>query len=243
MIDGLYQFLAKIGFNEPLHAPITHMPIGLVVGALVFFLVAIIFKKKNLDLSARHASILAFIFAFPTIILGVLDWIHFFKAAMLAPIVIKMVLAAIVLVVLGAGIIFGDRVKFRSITMTVVYAIAFIAVIGLGYFGAKIYPGTLSSRVEAPGSTTMSTDVKAGEAIFTASCTQCHPNGGNSLDPKLPLKTSKKLADKAAFIGFIRNPKMPDGSQGDMPGFSAQEISDTDAAALFAYVDYMAKKW
>ena len=38
---------------------------------------------------------------------------------------------------------------------------------------------------------------------------------------------------KYSFIGFIRNPKMPDGSQGDMPGFSAQEISDTDAAAKY----------
>jgi uncharacterized membrane protein len=141
MIDDLYVLLAKLGFKEPLHSPITHMPIGLVVGALIFFLVAVIFKKKNLILTARHASILAFIFAFPTILFGVMDWIHFYHAALFTPIKIKMALAGVVLVVLGAGIILGSEIKLHTMTMTILYAVAFFAVIGLGYFGSGIIYG------------------------------------------------------------------------------------------------------
>ncbi|HMD68591.1 MAG TPA: hypothetical protein VKF42_06880 [Chitinivibrionales bacterium] len=149
MIDDLYALLARIGFKEPLHSPITHMPIGLVVGALIFFLVAVIFKRKNLVLTARHASILAFIFAFPTIMLGVMDWIHFYHAALFVPIIIKMTLAGIALIVLGTGIILGSEIKLHTMTMTILYVIAFVAMIGLGYFGSGIIYGR-GLQIKAP---------------------------------------------------------------------------------------------
>ena len=141
MIDYLFVFLNKVGFKEPLHPPITHMPIGLAVGALIFFLVAVFFKRKNLVITARQVSILAFIFAFPTIILGVIDWIHFYNAAMFTPIKIKMLLAFILLLALGIGIIVGSEIKTHPIIMTIIYSISFFCVIGLGYFGSGIIYG------------------------------------------------------------------------------------------------------
>jgi uncharacterized membrane protein len=151
MIDEFYAKLAKLGFNEPLHSPITHMPIGLVVGALIFFLVAIVFKKKNLILTARHASILAFIFAFPTILLGVMDWIHFYHAALFTPIKIKMALALVALIVLGAGIILGSEIKLHTMSMTILYVAAFFVMIGLGYFGSGIvYSRGLGMKAPKP---------------------------------------------------------------------------------------------
>lgn len=141
MIDELFKFLAKVGFNEPLHPPITHMPVGLVVGALIFFLIALFFNKKSLLVTARQVSILAFIFAFPTIFLGVIDWIHFYNAALIYPIIIKMILAVVVLVALSIGIIAGSEIKLHTITLLVVYVVAFISVMGLGYFGAGLIYG------------------------------------------------------------------------------------------------------
>jgi uncharacterized membrane protein len=141
MLDQLYLFLAKFGFTEPLHSPITHMPIGLVVGALIFFILAIVFKNKNLVLTARHASILAFVFVFPTILLGVFDWIHFYHATLFTPIKIKMALAAVALVLLGAGIILGSEIKLHTISMTIIYSATCVCMIGLGYFGAGIIYG------------------------------------------------------------------------------------------------------
>ena len=154
MIDSLYAFLSRLGFTDPLHAPITHMPIGLVTGALLFFLVAVIFNRKVLVLTARHVSILAFIFVFPTILFGVLDWMHFFRAALIAPIKIKMILAAVVLVVLGAGIVLGSEVKVRTLPQLVLYALAFVCVVGLGYYGAKlVYGGWAGQKAAAPSAT------------------------------------------------------------------------------------------
>jgi uncharacterized membrane protein len=141
MIDALYEFLAKHGFSEPLHSPITHMPIGLSVGALIFFLTAIIFKNKQLVLTARHASILAFIFVFPTILLGVFDWIHFYHATLFVPIIIKMCLASAALILLATGIILGSEIKLHTISMTLIYAVTVVVMIGLGYFGAGIIYG------------------------------------------------------------------------------------------------------
>jgi uncharacterized membrane protein len=141
MIDDLYTFLAKFGFNEPLHPPITHMPIGLAAGALIFLLVALMFNKKNMILTARHVSILAFVFVFPTVLLGVFDWVHFYHATLYTPIKIKMGLAAIAFVLLGAGIILGSEIKLHSIAMTVLYALTVVAMVGLGYLGAGIIYG------------------------------------------------------------------------------------------------------
>lgn len=117
------------------------MPIGLAAGALIFFVVAMAFKRKDLVLTARHASILAFIFIFPTIMLGVMDWIHFYHATLFTPIKIKMVLASAALVMVGAGIILGGEIKLHSMWMTVIYAVSFVIMVGLGYFGSGIVYG------------------------------------------------------------------------------------------------------
>ncbi len=141
MLDEFYQFLARMGFSDPLHPPITHLPIGLTVGALVFFLSAYMFRQKNFIVTARQVSILAFIFAFPTILLGVFDWIHFYHAMLFTPIIIKMILATVLLFLLGAGIILGSEVKVHPVFMSIIYILAFIAVFGLGYFGTNILYG------------------------------------------------------------------------------------------------------
>ena len=102
-------------------------------------------------MTARHASILAFIFGFPTIMFGVMDWIHFYHATLFVPILIKMTLAFIALTVLGAGIILGSEIKLHTMTMTILYVIAFVAMIGLGYFGSGIIYGR-GLQIKAPKS-------------------------------------------------------------------------------------------
>jgi uncharacterized membrane protein len=235
MIDGLYDLLAKIGFSDPLHPPITHMPIGLVVGALIFFLIAIIFKRKNFELSARHACILAFVFAFPTILFGVFDWMHFYHATLMTPIIIKIILASIVIVTLGAGIILGGEIKLRNIWMTAIYAIAFVCVIGLGYFGASILYG----RGMDEGKTGISKEAVAGKEIFAQNCMACHANGGNAVNSRYPLSKSKLLGDKSAFISFMRDPAKIIGATSEMPPFSKDVISDEDAGNLLEYIKSM----
>lgn len=201
-------------------------------------------------MTARHAAILAFIFVFPTILAGVFDWLHFYHGAMLPAIRMKMILAGIVLVLLAAAIILGAEIKLRTVGMTVLYALAFVAVVGLGYYGGGLVYGRgarapaaasagTSGGAAAGTSTGLSAAAKAGEAVFAGNCQACHPGGGNAVDPAYPLKTSKKLTDAKTFVAFIRNPVLRDGKPGSMPAFTSDALDDTRAADLYAYVAAM----
>jgi mono/diheme cytochrome c family protein len=246
MIDSLYELMAKLGFTDPLHAPLTHIPIGLVIGAFLFFLVAVLFGKKNLVVTARHVSILAFIFVFPTILFGVFDWLHFFKGALLAPIKYKMILASAVLVLLAMGIVMGSELKVRTAPMMVVYALAVVGVVGLGWFGGKLVYGGFSPAAQAAPAAAPANSAPAspaGQRLFAANCSSCHPNGGNVIVAELPLKKSKMLASAAAFTAFIRSPKMPDGSAGQMPSFSDDQVTDKQAGELYTYIQSMLAAW
>jgi mono/diheme cytochrome c family protein len=256
MIDALYQLLSKLGFTDPLHAPLTHLPIGLVIGAFLFFLVAIIFGRKNLVPTARHVSILAFLFVFPTILFGVFDWLHFFHGALIAPIKYKMILASAVLVLLAVGIILGSGLKVRTAPMMVIYALAVVSVVGLGWFGGKlVYGGFAPASLEAAQAAAQgatqpdgkssggSAATTAGAKLYAESCASCHPNGGNVVAAELPLKTSKKLSSAADFTAFLRAPRMPDGSEGSMPPFPADQVSDKQAADLRTWIVSMIPSW
>ena len=251
MIDSLYALIAKTGFTDPLHAPFTHIPIGLVIGAFLFFLVAIIFGRKNLITTARHVSILAFLFVFPTILFGVFDWLHYYKGALIEPIKIKMILASVVLVVLAIGIIIGSEIKVHAAPMIGLYGLAFLAVIGLGYYGARLVPGVyaMAAGGAAPaGQTAVQTSTQAaavlpGQRVFNDNCASCHPNGGNVIEAKLTLKGSKKLQGQDIFTAFIRAPKMPDGKEGQMPPFPADQITDAQSGDLYTYISSMLAAW
>ncbi len=76
----------------------------------------------------------------------------------------------------------------------------------------------------------------AGARIFMNNCARCHPGGGNNVTPDLPLEGSAKLANFKTFLAFIRNPKMPDGSEGVMPHFTKSSITDRQARELYHYI-------
>jgi mono/diheme cytochrome c family protein len=85
--------------------------------------------------------------------------------------------------------------------------------------------------------------VPVGQRLFASSCASCHPNGGNAIVAELPLKKSKILASAAAVTSFIRSPKMPDGSEGQMPPFGVDQISDKQAGQLYTYIQSMLASW
>jgi mono/diheme cytochrome c family protein len=60
---------------------------------------------------------------------------------------------------------------------------------------------------------------------------------------ELPLKKSKTLASEAAFTAFLRFPKMPDGSENQMPAFDSDQLSDKQAADVYGYVKSMLAAW
>ena len=253
MIEALYRFLKSVGYDHPIHSPIVHMPIGLITGALVFFAIAVLFKRKQLVLSARHASILALAFTFPTILFGVFDWIHFYHGALIPAIKYKMVLAGIVLLLLGLGILLGSELKIRTTAMVLIYACTFIAAVGLGYFGGNLVYGqgvaAESSQLgvsqpatAVPGTPAASGGAGGGKALFNDNCGSCHPGGANVVVAQLPVRGSKYLADLGAFEKYLRAPTMPGGKEGQMPAFSDDDLSSAQVKAIYSFVSVDYKK-
>jgi uncharacterized membrane protein len=220
-IDSLYRFLSNVGYAHPLHPALVHMPIGLVMGAFVFAWAALLFKGRQLALSARYCAILAFLFWFPTVLFGFMDWRHFYPGAWLSPITVKLVLAGILLILLVIGLFLGSKGRVGARSLLVVYSLCFFMVVGLGFFGAQlVYAGKAQAAPEK---------YKAGERIFLTNCSACHPQGGNVIKPQLPIHGSPRLKDLKTFIKWIRHPDPP------MPVFSPSKLADQEAGELYQY--------
>ena len=248
MIDFFYRALQALGYSHPVHVMVTHMPVGLVTGAFALQLIALLFRKKGLTRSARHAFILALIFAVPTVVFGIMDWIHFYNGAWISAIKVKIVLASILLVLLVAGVFLGRPGKAGATVMLVLYALSFLLVVGLGFYGGNlVYGESVGAAEPAPvpqQGLASPADIQAGGTIFAANCQSCHPKGGNIVEPSLHLKTSKKLASLDSFVAFVRDPKMPNGKAGEMPPFGKSDIDDRQAGQLYGYiVDSVNKAW
>ncbi|MCL4471636.1 MAG: cytochrome c [Gammaproteobacteria bacterium] len=234
MFDSVYKLLDQLGYPHPIHPAEVHIPIGLIVGALLFRLAAALFRQPGLEKTAYHCTILAGIFLFPTVLFGLMDWQHFYAGAWLFPIKIKMVLAAILIVLVFASIILAHKKGVGSGRVLLNYIGSFAAVVVLGYYGGGlVYGGAQPKTPET---------YLAGMNVFNGNCAGCHPNGGNIIDPSLPLLNSSKTVDINTFLAFIRDPKRPDGKPGAMPSFSPEKISDQEASELYKYIAHVLEK-
>jgi uncharacterized membrane protein len=228
MLDSVYEFLARWGYPHPIHPTEVHMPIGLVAGAFIFAWVARLFRRPRLARTAYDCVVLAFIWLFPTVLFGVMDWLHYYAGAMPFPIKMKLILTPVLLVLMAAAAFLGRGTGAESSAALISYSLCFVVVVVLGYFGGELVYST-----EEPS---LSDEIQAGARVFSAHCDSCHPKGGNIMNPDLPLRGSPQLADADTFIAFIRSPKLPDGSVGSMPAFPPDRISDREALELYRYI-------
>jgi mono/diheme cytochrome c family protein len=226
--EALYGFLRSIGYAHPLHPAVVHMPIGLVVGALVFGFAAPFIRKPRLERAAYYCLVLAFLFLFPTILLGYMDWQHFFAGGWIFYIKMKLALAVVLFVLIVVGLILGRRAGVATRSLMTIYALGFLTVTALGYYGGQlVYAGRTPAAPAAH---------QAGAQIYDTSCASCHPQGGNIVQPNLPVLKAPQLKTSATFIAWLRDPKRPDGSPGIMPPFPPDRISDQQADELRNYI-------
>lgn len=228
MIDSVYQFLDRMGYTHPIHPPLTHMLIGLVVGAFIFGLAAILLRRPMMMQTARHCIILAYFFLFPMALLGYMDWQHYFGGAWLLPIKIKITLTFVFLVLITLGLILGNRFGKNYKSTLAVYGLCVMALTGLGYYGGHLAFGCRS--ITAPK------EFEVGGHIFSTQCSSCHPQGGNIITPNIPLRGAKQMEDFNTFLTFMRKPVRPDGSKGIMPAFPPKKISDEELRELYEYL-------
>ena len=222
-INSFYQFLNHFGYSHPVHPALVHLPIGLMVGAFIFGWLAFLFNRDQLARSARHCLTLAFLFWFPVVLFGFMDWQHFYSGAWLTLIKIKMVLSGILFVLFLVSLVFGYRKKGSPKTSLTVYTLGLISVVLLGFFGAQLVYERKTPEV-------VSNTYLAGEKIFAANCITCHPGGDNIIKPDHPIKNSPKLKNFNTFISWIPKPIAP------MPPFPESEISVGQARELYPYL-------
>jgi uncharacterized membrane protein len=171
MIEFIYQILAKIGYTHPLHPPVAHLPVGLIIGGVVFALIAWIFNRKSLAQTARHCFVLALVMAVVTILMGFMDWQHRFGGADLFEIKMKLLLAGILLFLLLAAVVYAGLSGTFTKTLVAIYVLCLLTVIGLGYFGGELVYGNgnkTSTKAAAKGLTA------EGAVLFKQNCSGCH---------------------------------------------------------------------
>jgi len=228
IIDAFYDFLNRLGYHHPIHPTEVHMPIGLVVGGLVFAVVGLVFRRRNLVLTPRHCILLAFIWVFPTMILGIMDWQHFYQGAWILPFKVKLIVAPVLAALLGLSVFLGRRYGSTSLKVMPVYFLCLCAVTVLGYFGGQLTYGGRTIRG--------SQQYTSGQQIFASYCTTCHPSGGNNIDPGKPVLHSALLQNVDIFKMWLRQPARP------MPAFSSSTISDEQIKELYAYIQNVLNK-
>jgi uncharacterized membrane protein len=218
MIEFFYKFFDKIGYIHPVHPPLTHIPMGLVIGVFVFALVALLFRRSILPSFAyRRIILLALIFAIPTAIFGYTDWQHFYDGVWLFPIKVKLVLTGVLMVLLIIAYILGRKRESETKGMLAIYTLCLLTVTILGYFGGQlIFEG--EGRPE-----NVPIRYLAGEKLFATNCSECHPHGSDILN-------APQLVSFDTFLSFLHNPS------GGMPSFPPDKISDQDAMKLYHYI-------
>ena len=232
MFEFIYQTLTNFGYNHPVHPTLTHLPIGMVMGAFVFVLIAVMTRKKNLAQTTRHCSVLALIAAVPTALLGLMDWQHFYGGAFLFPIKMKLILVGILMVFLTLAVIFGFFGETFSKLIISLYVLCLFSVIGLGYFG-----GELIYRTKTPAAEIAEGPAAEGAMVFQQNCSACHltDSTATKIGPGLKgvFKAGKfPVSGLAVSDDNIR--KLLQKPQGKMPPFG--HLSPEQVKALTAYL-------
>jgi len=231
MITFLYNTLAKVGYTHPIHPPVTHLTVGMVIGAFLFGIVAWKLRHQALAKTAHHCIILAIVALFPTVLSGLMDWQHYYAGGWLFAIKMKLGLAVLLFILLVFALSAGYKAETVSKSAVILYALCLVNVTAIGYFGGELVFGDRTTRKEVE---TVGVEVRAEQ--FTKSCSGCHPNGGNSIKPHLPLSDAPQLVNFQTFLSYIRSPKTRDGSETVMPSFSPEKLSDQQAREVYQYI-------
>jgi len=141
MTEIIFEFLGKIGFAHPVHPALTHIPMGMVMGAVVFRLASFLPKLKMLAKTGYHCVILGLLGMIPTAFSGYLDWQHTFGGEWEFLIILKMVLASILFIVLLAIAIIDDPEQPKINRNTLLYLFTVLLAIGLGFSGGELQYG------------------------------------------------------------------------------------------------------
>ncbi len=214
MINSIYKALDSIGYNHPIHPPVTHIPVGLVIGAFIFIVASLIFNRESFAQTARHCIVLAFFFTPVAIFLGLMDWQHFYGGALLVPIQIKLFLAVSLIFLLLIALRASTKRKVAFGRILAVYGLCLCVVVALGFLGGELVYGT-KKPLNGPDSSLVQ-----GVKIFNERCQMCHYSdsleikigpGLKGLFQRSQMPISKQPVSAEAISNQLKTPfeKMP----------------------------------
>lgn len=140
MIDTLYATLESLGFTHPLHPAVVHIPMGMVIGAVMFGFAGLLWKKESLEKTAFHCVVLALIFIVPTLITGVLDWQAKLGGEWEALIIIKIILGLLLTGLLTTAVVLQSR-GAEPKKLLIIYLLCMACAGGLGFSGGELVYG------------------------------------------------------------------------------------------------------
>lgn len=141
MTQAIFDFLHSIGFTHPLHPALTHIPMGMVMGAVIFRMASFLPKLRFLARTGYHCVILGLLGVFPTVFTGYLDWQHTFGGQWEFLIILKMVLAVCLTIVLAAIAYMDDPESPKLDKTSFLYILIIVLAIGLGFSGGELQYG------------------------------------------------------------------------------------------------------
>lgn len=136
MIELIYKTLESVGFTHPIHPAMTHIPMGMAIGAFLFRIGS--YKIDELAKTAHYCLILALIFMPPTALLGIMDWKYRYMSKMSDLIIAKMALAFALTVFLALTIYLFKKRNIGKSVITILYLLCMCTAIPLGYIGGKL---------------------------------------------------------------------------------------------------------
>lgn len=232
MLKSLYDVLSRIGYHHPLHPPATHIPVGMVIGAVVFIIAAWIFNRESFARTARHCIVLALLTAPVAILLGLMDWQHFYGGAWLFPIRVKMALAGLLITLLLTAWRTSQKENRALYRQRAVYALCLVTVTALGFFGGEIV-----YRSKKPVTAQGSAPARQGAGLFAGSCSMCHYTdstetrigpGLKNLFRRARLPVSKKPVNDQSIADQLKTPF------DQMPAFT--DLTNEQVESLVAYL-------
>jgi uncharacterized membrane protein len=141
MTEFTYMWLSKFGYGHPIHSPVTHVPMGMVIGGCLFVALGFLFKKPAFYRTALHCYAFALAGIPLAMFLGYMDWQHFYHGVWRKEIVAKIILATALFVVCVYNVRRLSREPADE-RITVAAALLSLAIAGaVGFFGGEIVYG------------------------------------------------------------------------------------------------------
>jgi hypothetical protein len=109
---------------------------GMAMGAFLFGFASL--RWAWLAATARHCAVLGVLFVPPTIILGMMDWQHYYGGEFSGLFITKFVLAILLPLLLLAAVATASGERSDSRLPIVLYALCLFTAVGLGFIGGEI---------------------------------------------------------------------------------------------------------